>query len=72
MGEAAECERAVGLFDLPRPGVRTLVDELLRAEALGVKGHVAPDVAIVSASSELADDLLRHAHCAVLFVPEAS
>ena len=63
-------ERAVSLFGVSRARVRRLDDERVRAEALAAEG--APDVAIVSASSGAATDLLRHAHCPVLFVPSAS
>ena len=60
------------MFDLPQPHVCTLNDNALRAAALGSTGRITPDVAIVSASSAVAEDLVRHAACPVLFVPTTS
>jgi hypothetical protein len=44
-------------------------DHALRAAALGPTGRIMPDVVIVSKSSAVAEDLIRHAACPVLFVP---
>jgi nucleotide-binding universal stress UspA family protein len=66
---ADECVRALGMFDLPQPYVGTASDHALRAAALGSTGRIMPDVVIVSKSSAVAEDLIRHAACPVLFVP---
>jgi universal stress protein A len=64
-----DCLRALRLFDLRQSHTCTLNDAALRAEALGPTARITPDVAIVSSSSAVAGDLVRHAACPVLFVP---
>jgi nucleotide-binding universal stress UspA family protein len=70
--QADECVRALGMFDLSQRHACTLDDNGIRAAALGPTGRITPDVVIVSASSPVAEDLIRRAACLVLFVPTTS